>query len=123
MFFEVSKPDENGYMSFGPSGTATQGALAQVGKKIIVQVNSHTPYVLGEGNLIHVSHIDAIVEADRPYDDFVTMVPDDTSETIAKYILEEIPDGATFQLVLMKLFLILLLIDLFHNIYNQYFDL
>lgn len=97
-FFEVSKPDENGYMSFGPSGTATQGALAQVGKKIIVQVNSHTPYVLGEGNLIHVSHIDAIVEADRPYDDFVTMVPDDTSETIAKYILEEIPDGATFQL-------------------------
>lgn len=100
--FDVSLPDEEGYMSYGPSGCATQEGLKlaakQAGKKIILQVNRCTPYVLGEGNLIHVSEADAIVEADRPYDDFVTMVPDETSETIAKYILEEIPDGATFQL-------------------------
>ena len=100
--FDVSLPDEDGYMSYGPSGCATEEALKQAakqnGKKVILQVNRCTPYVLGEGNLIHVSEADAIVEADRQYDDFITMVPDEISETIAKYILEEIPDGATFQL-------------------------
>lgn len=101
-FFDVSLPDEEGFMSYGPSGCATEEALKlaakEAGKKVILQVNPCTPYVVGEGNLIHVSEADAIVEAERPYDDFITMVPDGTSETIAEYILDEIPDGATFQL-------------------------
>ena len=47
-FFEVSRPDEDGYMNFGPSGTALHDCLKKETKKIIVQVNSNTPYVLGK---------------------------------------------------------------------------
>lgn len=97
-FFEVSMPDENGYMSYGPSGTSCGYKLQEVTKKTIVQVNRHTPYVLGEQNLIHISEVDAIVEADVPYAKYEVMEPDETSKKIASYILPEIPDGATFQL-------------------------
>ena len=96
--FEVSEPDENGYMSYGPSGVATAYKLQEVTKKTIVQVNKHTPYTVGEKNLIHISEVDAIVEADVPYAKYETMEPDEISKQIAGYILEEIPDGATFQL-------------------------
>ena len=98
VFFEVSRPDENGYMSYGPSGTACGPKLKEVGKKILVQVNRYTPYVLGEENLIHVSEVDAICEIDRPYAKYEVMEPDDLSKQIAAHILKEIPDGATFQL-------------------------
>ena len=97
-FFEVSAPDENGYMSYGPSGTAVSDMVKQVAKKRIVQVNKHTPYILGEQCMIHVSEVDAIVEADMEYADYQAIEPDETSVKIASYILPEIPDGATFQL-------------------------
>ena len=76
-FFEVSRPDEDGYMNFGPSGTALHDCLKKETKKIIVQVNSNTPYVLGENNKIHVSEVDAIVEADWKYDDYTAGEPDE----------------------------------------------
>ncbi|MCR4804163.1 MAG: hypothetical protein K5981_00720, partial [Clostridia bacterium] len=98
VLFEVSRPDENGYMSYGPSGTACGPKLKEVGKKILVQVNRHTPYVLGEENLIHVSEVAAISEIDMPYARYEVMEPDDLSKRIADHIMEEIPDGATFQL-------------------------
>ena len=97
-FFEVSRPDENGYMSYGPSGTAVSDVMKQVAKKRIVQVNSHTPYILGEKCMIHVSEVDAIVEEDMEYADYQAIEPDELSMQIASHILPEIPDGATFQL-------------------------
>ncbi len=95
---EVSPPDEEGYFSYGPSGVALSGKLKEVTDRIILQVNSHTPFVYGEENKIHISEVDAVVEADVPYAHYETMEPDETSRTIAGYILDEIPDGATFQL-------------------------
>lgn len=97
-FFEVSEPDENGYMAYGASGVACGYKVKETADTVIVQVNRNTPYVLGENNLIHISEVDAVCEADREYDNYVSMEPDETSKTIASYILEEIPDGATFQL-------------------------
>ena len=97
-FFEVSVPDEDGYMSYGPSGTALHKYLKEETKYLIVQVNRNTPYVFGEDNKIHVSEVDAIVEADRAYDDYTSGEPDDISKEIASHILREIPDAATIQL-------------------------
>ena len=98
VMFEVSPPDENGYMSLGPSGVAAGPKLKEMGKTILLQVNRHTPYVLGEENLVHVSEADAIAEVDVPYAKYAFSEPDDISRQIASYILPEIHDGDTFQL-------------------------
>ena len=97
-FFEVSKPDEDGYMSFGPSGVALHRCLMGQTKHVILQVNSNTPYVLGEDNKIHVSEADAIVEADWQYDDYTAGEPDEISTKIAAHVLKEIHDADTIQL-------------------------
>lgn len=96
--FEVSPPDEDGYCSYGPSGVAPGYRMKELSKTVILQVNRNTPYLYGESNLIHVSEADMICEIDWDYDRFEVMEPDETSKKIASYILEEIPDGATFQL-------------------------
>lgn len=96
--FEVSEPDEDGYMSFGPSGVALHRCLQGLTKHTIVEVNKNTPYVLGEDNKIHVSEVDAIVESDHKYDDYTAGEPDEISIKIASHVLKEISDGATVQL-------------------------
>ena len=97
-FFEVSLPDEDGYFTFGPSGVTVGETVKEIADTVIIQVNKYVPYVLGENNKIHVSEVDIITEEDRPYDKYIAQEPDDISKTIAGYILDEIPDGATFQL-------------------------
>ena len=97
-FFEVSKPDKEGYCSFGPSNVSVGYKLKEVCKTIIIQINENTPYCLGEYNKIHISEADYITEKTTSYDEYITTPPDEISNTIASYILELIPDGATFQL-------------------------
>lgn len=101
-FFEVSKPDELGYFSFGPSGVACQRALTQAVKEnggvIVLEVNSKVPYVMGEGNTIHMSEVNAVVEYERPIMDYETPKGDETAKKISDFIIAEVPDGATIQL-------------------------
>lgn len=101
-FFEVSAPDEEGYMSFGPSGVSCQEILKETTKAsgglIIAEVNPKVPYVLGESNKIHVSEVDRIVEYERPIMPYDTPESDDVARKISDYIIAEVPDGATIQL-------------------------
>ena len=100
--FEVSEPDENGNMSYGPSGVAVQDALKlyalEHGSKIILEVNKEVPYVIGEGNLINVSEADYIVEYDRPILSYETPESDEIAHQISSHIMPLVPDGATIQL-------------------------
>lgn len=98
VFLDVSLPDENGYCSLGISGV-TQGRTAiDCAERVIVQVNKHEPYVLGEGNLVHISEIDAIVEYDDPLVEYHAQeVTDPRFVKIANTIAEQIPDGACIQ--------------------------
>ncbi|MBQ6899748.1 MAG: acetyl-CoA hydrolase [Firmicutes bacterium] len=97
-FFEVSLPDENGYMSYGPSGVAIAKDIKAAAKKIVLEVNSKVPYVYGEDNLIHVSEADLIVEYERPIMSYETPAADETAQQLSKLIIDEVPDGATIQL-------------------------
>ncbi len=97
-FFEVSAPDENGYMNFGASGVALHEHVRKSSKKVILQVNRNVPWVCGEDNMIHVSEADIIAEADDELATLENSPFDDTLSTISEYILEQIPDGATIQL-------------------------
>lgn len=100
---EVSPPDENGYMSLGPSGTLVGHAALTASKKIYCQVNDQTPYVFGDKAHVHVSEVAALCEVSRPCDELPATSPDAIEETIADLITERIPDGATLQLGIGKL--------------------
>ena len=102
-FFEVSSPDENGYVSFGPSGVSLHDDIKKKAKTIVLEVNPKVPFVLGEKNTMHISEADAIVEYERPVMAFETPSSNEESHLISKFVLEEIPDGATIQLGLGKI--------------------
>ena len=97
-FFEVSEPDENGYMSYGASGVALHDYLKSGAKKIVLEVNKKVPYVFGTQNLIHVSEADAIIESDVELFENASLPVSEEIQTISNYLLEQIPDGACIQL-------------------------
>ncbi len=97
-FFEVSLPDENGYMSYGGTGVAFHCFLKESAKKVILQVNKNAPYLYGEDNLIHWSEADAIVDGDDTIPTVGNLPVDDALQTISGYLLDQIPDGACLQL-------------------------
>ena len=97
-FLEVSKPDENGFMSFGATGVALDTYVKEKAEVIILEVNSYAPYVLGDNNRIHVSEADMIVQADRPISEAKDLPATEDILRISEYVVDQIPDGACIQL-------------------------
>ena len=97
-FFEVSLPDENGFMSLGPSGVAVGAYIRDTAKTIILQINKNTPYVLGENNLIHITDAAAIIYHDQELVENPDLPVDEVIKDISKLLLDYIPDGACIQL-------------------------
>ncbi len=93
--------DKQGYFNFGPNASHL-GALCEVAKHIIVEVNENMPRCLGGTETgIHVSKVDAIVEGNNP--PIAAMgggdsAPTDVDKKVAELILNEIPNGACLQL-------------------------
>lgn len=101
--FDVSEPDENGYMCYGPSGIALNKFLKEGADRIILQVNKQTPYIFGQNNLIHVSEADAIIEVDDALTTLANPEIDETTRILSNIIVDQVPDGATIQLGLGSL--------------------
>ena len=97
-FLEVSRPDENGYMSFGATGVALDTYVREKAEVIVLEVNAYAPYVFGSDNLIHVSEADMIVEADRLISEAKDLPATEDIRQISEYIVDQIPDGACIQL-------------------------
>lgn len=93
---QLSRPNEEGYCSFGISNDYTKRAT-EYAKVIIAEVNPHMPFIGGD-NLIHVSQIDHIVEVDRPLPAFPPAKIGPIEQSIAQHCSGLIPDGATLQL-------------------------
>jgi acetyl-CoA hydrolase len=94
----LSPPDNYGFCSFGVEVGLTK-TPAESAKIIIAEVNQQMPRTLGD-SFIHVSKLNYIVPVNYPLPE-VVMGGDDKSEvteSIAKYIAELIPDGATMQM-------------------------
>lgn len=97
---QVAPMDEHGYFNFGPSPSHTTACLS-VAKKVIVEVNNNMPVCLGGfDNCVHISDVDMIVEGDNP-----SMMElggggaaTEIDQAVAKFIVNEIPDGACLQL-------------------------
>lgn len=93
----VTPPDENGYMNLSCGHGFLTPRIVQSVENMIVEVNSCLPWCNSDW-AIHVSEVDRIIEKDTP----IFNVPDipitDVEKSIAGYIADMIPDGATIQL-------------------------
>lgn len=92
----VSPPDDRGYCSFGLSASY-QRAIAEAAKKVIAEVNANMPTTLGD-NCIHISEIDALVEADYRIMNTPKGKLTESERSISEYVAELIEDGSTVQL-------------------------
>ncbi len=98
-FITTAPMDESGYFNFGLANSIT-GANLSKAKRIVVEVNENVPYCLG-GNFesVHISNVSHIVEgANSPLAEVKPAAPSEIDKEIAKYIMNEIEDGATLQL-------------------------
>ena len=94
----LSPPDEHGFLSFGIENGLTKSA-AESARVIIAEVNQQMPRTLGD-SFIHLSRINYIVPVNYQLAEMMMggEGPDDTTEKIAGFIAELIPDGATMQM-------------------------
>jgi butyryl-CoA:acetate CoA-transferase len=98
-FITTAPMDENGYFNFGLANSIT-GANLSKAKRVVVEVNENVPYCLG-GNFesIHISSVAHIIEgSNTPLAEVASASPKEIDKEIAKYIMDEIEDGATLQL-------------------------
>ncbi|MBI3447940.1 MAG: acetyl-CoA hydrolase/transferase family protein [Acidobacteria bacterium] len=93
---QVSPPDDHGFCSFGV-GVDTTLTAARMAKLVVAQVNERMPRTLGD-SYIHVSDIDAFVEATQPLCELPKTEIQDLHLAIARNVATLIPDGATLQL-------------------------
>ncbi len=93
---QVSPPDQHGFCSLGVEVGCTLTA-AQLAPIVIAEINTRMPRTLGD-SFIHISHISAGVESDRPLCEASMGELDPIAAQIGEHIAELIPDGATLQL-------------------------
>ena len=95
----VAPMDEEGYFSLSCAAGALTGPVA-VAKKIILEVNEAMPRIPGgEETKIHISRVDAVVEAGyRPLWQMTSPAPSETDAKIAELLIPYIPSGTTIQL-------------------------
>jgi len=97
-FVQLSRPDADGYCSFGVSCDYAQ-SLIESSPLVIAELNAQMPFTYGDK--IHISQLDVIVETDHSVLEVKQSEPDgDTSvaEAIARHVSALIPDGANLQL-------------------------
>lgn len=98
---QTAPMDEHGYFNFGPSNSHS-AALCENANTVIIEVNENIPYCYGAfEECIHISKVDYIVEDHSPLlpeTEPVEPAASEVDKTIARIIVDEIPDGACLQL-------------------------
>jgi len=78
---------------------ASGRATLKAAKKVIVEVNEKLPWAMGgTDEIIHISEIDYIVEAESQVEVIPAASPSETDKIIAQHIVPHIPNGACIQL-------------------------
>ena len=95
VLMQVSPPDAHGFVSLGTTVDCTL-TLVRHARTVIAEVNRQMPRTHGETN-VHVSHISAIVETDRPLLELEAEQFTETHMRVGANVASLIPDGATLQ--------------------------
>jgi acyl-CoA hydrolase len=90
--------DENGHFNFS-AANAWHRAVIERARMVIVEVTQGLPYVYGDGNGVHVSEVDYILEGDhQPAPELPNPQPTETDRAVARRIAAEIEDGSCLQI-------------------------
>jgi 4-hydroxybutyrate CoA-transferase len=92
---ELSPPDSHGFCSFGV-GVDTSLTAAKCARHVVAQINDQMPRTYGD-SFIHVTELDAIVNAPRPLCAIKLPVITDMHRAIARNVAGLIDDGAVLQ--------------------------
>jgi acyl-CoA hydrolase len=90
----ASPPNRHGYFSLGTNCDYTASLIGDV--PFFLESNAQMPRTFG-GNQLHISQVVGWTEVDYPLVEAHSVVPTDADKTIAGYVAERIPDGATIQ--------------------------
>ncbi len=94
----VAPMDKHGYFNFGATASHLR-AMFDIADKIVLEVNPKMPRVLGGYHTdIHISEVDYLIEADWDMPALAGGGFSDADIKIAKYVLQEIPNGSCLQL-------------------------
>jgi len=93
---QVSPPNEHGRYSLGVSVGGLIDAV-RAARVVIAQVNEHSPYTFGEGELEH-SDIDVFVEASTPLVELRSARSSSVLDAVAANAAQEIDDGSAIQI-------------------------
>lgn len=93
---QLSRPDNQGYCSFGVSTDYTKPAT-HAARVVIAEINEHMPYIGGD-NLIHVSELDHIIETSNKLYELPMPVIGEVELAIGAHCASLVSDGSTLQL-------------------------
>lgn len=94
----VPPMDAHGYFSYGLTNSTTQEIL-DAAEHIVLEINEQMPVVYGmEGDHIHISQVDCVVEGHREVGLAPGAAPSDMDGKIAAQIFPYLRDGITLQL-------------------------
>lgn len=95
---KVRPADANGHFNFGPTNCWMR-TLVERAKTMIVETSTAVPFVHGEGNGIHISEVDYIIEGDNePLAELISPPISDIDRAVARMIAGEVEDGACLQI-------------------------
>jgi acyl-CoA hydrolase len=90
----ASPPNRHGYFSLGTNCDYTASLIGEA--PFFLESNAQMPRTFG-GNQVHISQVVGWSEVDYPLFEAHSVIPTDAEKTIAGYVAERIPDGATIQ--------------------------
>lgn len=96
LLVQLSRPNEEGYCSFGISCDYTKPA-ADAARVIVAEINANMPFIGGD-NLIHVSRLNHIVEVDTVIPEVKQPPIGETEKVIGALCASLVPEHATLQL-------------------------
>ncbi len=90
--------DADGYFNFSAANLWHRAAIERA-RLVIVEAAEGNPYVLGDGNGVHISEVDYIIDGgSQPPPELPNPPPSDVDRAVAHQIAAEIDDGACLQI-------------------------
>ena len=94
---KASPMDAEGYFSLGPTG-GYHRAVVETARCLVLEVTSAMPPAHGDGNRVHRSEVDYLIEGDgTPMSEMPASPPTAVDRAVARLIAAEVEDGACLQ--------------------------
>jgi acyl-CoA hydrolase len=90
--------DEHGYFNFGGANLWSR-AVVECARIVIIEVNDQIPHCEGEGNGVHASEVDYIIDGDgTPPTELPNSPISEVDRAVGRLIANEIEDGSCLQI-------------------------